>query len=225
MLATAQPQPAHQQQHHQQHGGRHGDGAGMSGYDYSYDQGSMQEPLRAHKQYVKIKDLNRCTAAPCHLMCPCIKHPSPPASLFIPHVMPRAPLSTRHPAADRRRSRTQPQGSQPDALCLEPPDAYCVFLLTPFLCLSSARSGTSGFVQLAYNLQTGEQCAIKFIERGIQMQRIVARELLNHRMCALHPHIVQLKVGACCLLFRLPRENLMLVRDDPALLEEHRPEV
>ena len=55
-------------------------------------------------------------------------------------------------------------------------------------------SGTSGFVQLAYNLQTGEQVAIKFIERGIQMQRIVARELLNHRMCALHPHIVQLKV-------------------------------
>lgn len=50
-------------------------------------------------------------------------------------------------------------------------------------------------MQLAYNLQTGEQCAIKFIERGIQMQRIVARELLNHRMCALHPHIVQLKVG------------------------------
>jgi hypothetical protein len=49
-------------------------------------------------------------------------------------------------------------------------------------------------VQLAYNLQTGEQVAIKFIERGIQMQRIVARELLNHRMCALHPHIVQLKV-------------------------------
>jgi hypothetical protein len=56
-------------------------------------------------------------------------------------------------------------------------------------------------VQLAYNLQTGEQVAIKFIERGIQMQRIVARELLNHRMCALHPHIVQLKVrNDFCLL-------------------------
>lgn len=67
--------------------------------------------------------------------------------------------------------------------------------------VSSACSGTSGFVQLAYNLQTGEQVAIKFIERGIQMQRIVARELLNHRMCALHPHIVQLKVrGASAAL-------------------------
>jgi serine/threonine-protein kinase SRK2 len=56
------------------------------------------------------------------------------------------------------------------------------------------RSGTSGFVQLAFNLDTGEQVAIKFIERGAHMQRIVARELLNHRLCALHPHIVQLKV-------------------------------
>jgi serine/threonine-protein kinase SRK2 len=81
-------------------------------FDPNFDHSGMQEPLRHHKQYVKIKDLN---------------------------------------------------------------------------------SGTSGFVQLAYNLQTGEQVAIKFIERGIQMQRIVARELLNHRMCALHPHIVQLK--------------------------------
>ena len=55
-------------------------------------------------------------------------------------------------------------------------------------------SGTSGFVQLAFNLETGDQVAIKFIERGAHMQRIVARELLNHRLCALHPHIVQLKV-------------------------------
>ena len=66
---------------------------------------------------------------------------------------------------------------------------------------SIARSGTSGFVQLAFNLETGEQVAIKFIERGAHMQRIVARELLNHRLCALHPHIVQLKVrlvrGSC----------------------------
>lgn len=57
-------------------------------------------------------------------------------------------------------------------------------------------------MQLAYNLQTGEQVAIKFIERGIQMQRIVARELLNHRMCALHPHIVQLKVRKAARLSR-----------------------
>ena len=68
------------------------------------------------------------------------------------------------------------------------------------------RRGTSGFVQLAYNLQTGEQCAIKFIERGHHMQRIVARELLNQRMCALHPHIVQLKVRAAarCPCFAVP---------------------
>lgn len=54
--------------------------------------------------------------------------------------------------------------------------------------------GTSGFVQLAYNEQTGEQCAVKFIELGVQLQPVVVRELLNHRMCTLHPHIVQLKV-------------------------------
>ena len=49
-------------------------------------------------------------------------------------------------------------------------------------------------MQLAFNLQTGDQVAINFIERGAHMQRIVARELLNQRLCALHPHIVQLKV-------------------------------
>lgn len=49
-------------------------------------------------------------------------------------------------------------------------------------------------MQLAFNLETGEQVAIKFIERGPHIQRTVARELLNHRLCALHPHIIQLKV-------------------------------
>lgn len=59
--------------------------------------------------------------------------------------------------------------------------------------IKDLNSGTSGFVQLAYNLETGEQCAVKFMELGTQLQRVVVRELLNHRMCALHPHIVQLK--------------------------------
>lgn len=59
--------------------------------------------------------------------------------------------------------------------------------------IKDLNSGTSGFVQLAFNLETGEQVAIKFIERGPHIQRTVARELLNHRLCALHPHIIQLK--------------------------------
>lgn len=60
------------------------------------------------------------------------------------------------------------------------------------------RRGTSGFVQLAENMETGEIVAIKFLERGgSASQRVIARELLNHRECALHPNIVQLKVSSC----------------------------
>ena len=54
--------------------------------------------------------------------------------------------------------------------------------------------GTSGFVQLAYNMETGERVAIKFIHREPDVSHNVTRELLNHRLCALHPHIIQLKV-------------------------------
>jgi hypothetical protein len=67
--------------------------------------------------------------------------------------------------------------------------------LTALLCV--LRSGASGFVQLALDTETDEQVAIKFIERGGRTsQRIIARELLNHRECAMHPHIIQLKVSA-----------------------------
>mmetsp|Transcript_7196 Transcript_7196/g.21173 ORF Transcript_7196/g.21173 Transcript_7196/m.21173 type:complete len:450 (-) Transcript_7196:3238-4587(-) len=60
--------------------------------------------------------------------------------------------------------------------------------------LQDLNRGASGFVQLAVNLKTREQVAIKFLERGGgASQRVIARELLNHRECALHPNIVQLK--------------------------------
>jgi len=51
--------------------------------------------------------------------------------------------------------------------------------------------------------------AIKFLERGGNAsQRVIARELLNHRECALHPNIVQLKVRSWfhCQL-RLPTDK------------------
>ena len=68
--------------------------------------------------------------------------------------------------------------------------------------------GTSGFVQLAENTETGEVVAIKFLERGgSASQRVIARELLNHRECALHPNIVQLKVSSVllkCSLWPVP---------------------
>ncbi|KAK9915945.1 hypothetical protein WJX75_006306 [Coccomyxa subellipsoidea] len=52
--------------------------------------------------------------------------------------------------------------------------------------------GTFGFVQLAVDLTTGEQVAIKFIERSQEVSKYVEREILNHKRL-IHPHIVQLK--------------------------------
>ena len=53
------------------------------------------------------------------------------------------------------------------------------------------------FVQLALDRSTGRHVAIKFLARfgGDFDARTVARELANHKMCAGHPHIVQLKVS------------------------------
>ncbi|KAK9830625.1 hypothetical protein WJX81_006668 [Elliptochloris bilobata] len=52
--------------------------------------------------------------------------------------------------------------------------------------------GTFGFVQQAVDLTTGEQVAIKFIERSQEVSKYVEREILNHKRL-IHPHIVQLK--------------------------------
>ena len=85
-------------------------------------------------------------------------------------------------------------------------------------------SGTFGFVQLALDTQTGQevrpacwssiaapaqmlsrwtrlQVAIKFIERGSAVSKSVLREILNHCLCIMHPHIVQ----ACLPLLPLKR--------------------
>ena len=32
----------------------------MNSFDPNFDAASMQDPLRGHSSYVKIKDLNRC---------------------------------------------------------------------------------------------------------------------------------------------------------------------
>ena len=51
-------------------------------------------------------------------------------------------------------------------------------------------------MQLALDRGSNQQVAIKFLARfGTEFDaRTVARELANHKMCAGHPHIVQLKV-------------------------------
>ena len=68
--------------------------------------------------------------------------------------------------------------------------------LTPAT-LRVARSGPSGMVQLAFNRETQEQVAIKFLLRGNTFNApSIVRELQNHRLCHLHPHIVALRVRA-----------------------------
>lgn len=155
-------------------------------FDPSFDHGAMQEPLRHHKQYVKIKDLNRLEFLP-DAASVCSTGSCPPEG----HA---APLGTTDAA--RVIQAMSLFVIQANPFVLENIRSKMIMTASGPLTavFGDTCSGTSGFVQLAYNLLTGEQVAIKFIERGIQMQRIVARELLNHRMCALHPHIVQLKV-------------------------------
>ncbi|KAL0053253.1 hypothetical protein WJX82_003327 [Trebouxia sp. C0006] len=53
-------------------------------------------------------------------------------------------------------------------------------------------AGTFGFVELALDKSTGQQVAIKFIERGDKITKYVEREIMNHRSL-MHPHIVQFK--------------------------------
>jgi len=53
-------------------------------------------------------------------------------------------------------------------------------------------SGTFGFVQLCKDKRTGEQVAIKFMQRGDRITKHVEREILNHRILN-HPHIVKFK--------------------------------
>lgn len=58
--------------------------------------------------------------------------------------------------------------------------------------VKSLNSGTFGFVELALDKTTGQQLAIKFIERGEKVTKYVSREIINHRHL-MHPHIVQFK--------------------------------
>ena len=65
----------------------------------------------------------------------------------------------------------------------------------PDVC-AAARSGSSGTVQLAQDLRTGRLAAIKFLHQGPGFdEKVIARELLNHKACAMHPHIVQLQAS------------------------------
>lgn len=49
------------------------------------------------------------------------------------------------------------------------------------------------FGVIATNNFAAVQVAIKFLERGSGVNKSVLREILNHRLCVVHPNIVQFK--------------------------------
>ena len=66
----------------------------------------------------------------------------------------------------------------------------------PFFCEPPPpprHQGTFGFVDLAQDLAAGpsSRVAVKFLERGPGVNRATLREIINHRLCAGHPHIVR----------------------------------
>ena len=52
--------------------------------------------------------------------------------------------------------------------------------------------GSYGFVVLARNKSSGEQFALKFIERGLKITHNVEREILNHKKLH-HPYVIELE--------------------------------
>lgn len=62
-----------------------------------------------------------------------------------------------------------------------------------YMKVRNLREGSSGSVHLAVDLRFGNQVAIKFIPRGSNSVQVVAREVLNQRLCFHHPHIVQFR--------------------------------
>ncbi len=52
--------------------------------------------------------------------------------------------------------------------------------------------GSYGFVVLARNRATGEEFALKFIERGQKITQAVEREILNHKKLH-HPFVIELE--------------------------------
>ncbi len=59
-------------------------------------------------------------------------------------------------------------------------------------------------MQLAQDLRSGRLVAIKFLCQGPGFdEKVIARELLNHKACAMHPHIVQLQARSRLSALRL----------------------
>ena len=85
---------------------------------------------------------------------------------------------------------------------MQSPPFFLPLLLTvspssrPFFCEPPPpprHQGTFGFVDLAQDLAAGpsSRVAVKFLDRGPGVNRATLREIINHRLCAGHPHIVR----------------------------------
>lgn len=59
--------------------------------------------------------------------------------------------------------------------------------------IKDLNEGAFGAVHLALNTETSEKVAIKKIPRGDEISKYIEREILNQRLCGLHPHIVKFK--------------------------------
>jgi hypothetical protein len=77
----------------------------------------------------------------------------------------------------------------------------CLDSLSCFEAESSSRRGGTGFVQEAVDTATGQHVAVKFIPRVATGYdpAAVSGELLNQRLCAGHPNIIQLQVSSAPL--------------------------
>ena len=177
--------------------------------------GDEDDPLSGHPRYVKLRHLNRRVvqaARPRALV-----HPK---DLYYVHFSqfvgsPRSRLrwgEVQVAASDFELTRASIVSCSAALACLlvannaeggstashgfwNPPLARGPVGSRPTSSCCAVGSGASGSVHLAIDKETQEQVAIKFIERhGPTSQRIIARELLNHRECARHPHIIQLRV-------------------------------
>lgn len=68
-----------------------------------------------------------------------------------------------------------------------------LFAHTRYRKIKDLNEGTFGIVLLALDIRSNEQVAIKFLERGVGVNKSVLREILNHRLCVVHPNIVQFR--------------------------------
>ena len=73
--------------------------------------------------------------------------------------------------------------------------------------------GSAGVVHLAIDNMTGEEVAVKLIERGTcHSSGVLRSELINHSALGHHPHVIALKVFLCSTMSSTGRSRKQLGR-------------